>query len=114
MFSDPVLDGLEARAEKANPSLAAAVAAYDQARAFAAQARAGLFPEIDGGATAQRTRRSDNQPLRVGGPNAYTADQVGASLAYEIDLWGRLRNLARGAGDRAQASEADLRSMRLS
>jgi multidrug efflux system outer membrane protein len=114
MFSDPVLDDLEARAEKGNPSLASAVAAYDQARAFAAQARAGLVPEVDGGATAQRTRRSDNQPLRVGGPDAYTADQVGVSVAYEIDLWGRLRNLARGAGDRAQASEADLRSMRLS
>jgi multidrug efflux system outer membrane protein len=39
---------------------------------------------------------------------------VGVALAYEVDLWGRLRNLARGAGERAQASEADLGSMRLS
>jgi NodT family efflux transporter outer membrane factor (OMF) lipoprotein len=114
MFSDPVLDDLEARAERANPGLAAAVAAYDQARALAAQARAGLIPEIDGNATVQRTRRSDNAPLRVGGVSQYTTDQVGASVAYEIDLWGRLRNLAAGAGDRAQASAADLRSMRLS
>lgn len=114
MFSDPILDDLEARAEKANPSLAAAVAAYDQARALAAQARAGLVPEIDGNATTQRTRRSENQPLRVGGRNQFDTDQVGVSMAYEIDLWGRLRNLAAGAGDRAQASAADLRSMRLS
>jgi multidrug efflux system outer membrane protein len=114
MFSDPVLDDLEARAEKANPSLAAAVAAYDQARALAAQARAGLVPEIDGTASTQQTRRSDNQPLRVGGASQYDTDQVGVSVAYEIDLWGRLRNLAAGAGDRAQASAADLRSMRLS
>jgi len=114
MFSDPVLDDLEARAERANPSLAAAVAAYDQARALAAQARAGLVPEIDGSALTQRQRRSDNAPLRVGGPDSYSTNQVGASVAYEIDLWGRLRNIASGAGDRAQASEADLRSMRLS
>ena len=114
MFSDPVLDDLEARAERANPSLAAAVAAYDQARALAAQARAGLVPEIDGSALTQRQRRSDNAPLRVGGPDDYSTNQVGASVAYEIDLWGRLRNIASGAGDRAQASEADLRSMRLS
>ncbi|HZZ33474.1 MAG TPA: efflux transporter outer membrane subunit [Phenylobacterium sp.] len=114
MFSDPVLDDLEARAEKANPSLASAVAAYDQARALAAQARAGLAPEIDGGGATQLARRSQNQPLRVGGPNVYTTDQAGASVAYEIDLWGRLRNLAAGAGNRAQASAADLRSMRLS
>ena len=114
MFSDPVLDDLEARAEKANPSLASAVAAYDQARALAAQARAGQFPEVDGNATTVQTRRSDNAPLRVGGPNQYSLDQVGVTLAYEVDLWGRLRNLAAGAGDRAQASAADLRSMRLS
>jgi multidrug efflux system outer membrane protein len=114
MFADPVLDDLEARAETANPGLAAAVAAYDQARALAAQARAGLAPEIDGNGSTFQQRRSDNQPLRVGGPNQYATDQVGASVAYEIDLWGRLRNLASGAGDRAQASAADLRSMRLS
>nr|MEA2797287.1 hypothetical protein [Phenylobacterium sp.] len=114
MFSDPVLDDLEARAEKANPRLAAAVAAYDQAQALAARARAGLVPEIDGAAATQRTRRSDNAPLRSGGPDAYSTSQVGVALAYEVDLWGRLRNLARGAGERAQASEADLRSMRLS
>ncbi|THD63436.1 efflux transporter outer membrane subunit [Phenylobacterium sp.] len=114
MFSDPVLDDLEGRAEKANPTLAAAVAAYDQARALAAQARAGLVPEVDGSALANRQRRSDNQPLRVGGPDAYSTGQVGASVAYEIDLWGRLRNISRGAGERAQASQADLRSARLS
>jgi NodT family efflux transporter outer membrane factor (OMF) lipoprotein len=114
MFSDPVLDDLEARAEKANPTLAAAVAAYDQARALAAQARAGLVPEIDGAGLSTRQRRSDNQPLRVGGPNQYTTNQIGVSVAYEIDLWGRLRNTARGAGQRAQASEADMRSARLS
>jgi NodT family efflux transporter outer membrane factor (OMF) lipoprotein len=114
MFSDPVLDDLETRAEKANPTLAAAVAAYDQARALAAQARAGLVPEIDGTALTNRQRRSDNQPLRVGGPDAYSTNQVGVSVAYEVDLWGRLRNLASGAGSRAQASAADLRSARLS
>jgi len=114
MFSDPVLDDLEARAERANPSLAAAIAAYDQARALAAQARAGLVPEIDGNASAIRQRRSQNAPLRVGGANTFSTDQVGASVAYELDLWGRLRNLAAGAGDRAQASAADLKSMRLS
>ncbi|MGZ6020398.1 MAG: efflux transporter outer membrane subunit [Phenylobacterium sp.] len=114
MFSDPVLDDLEARAETASPTLAAAVAAYDQARALAAQTRAGLIPELDGNALATRQRRSDNAPLRVGGPDGYSTSAVGASLAYEIDLWGRLRNLASGAGARAQASEADLRSARLS
>jgi multidrug efflux system outer membrane protein len=34
-FGDPVLDELEARAEKASPTLAAALARYEQARANA-------------------------------------------------------------------------------
>jgi len=114
MFADPVLNDLEVRAENANPGLAAAVAAYDQARALAKQARAGLIPELDGSATSERNRRSNNQPLRVGGPDLIKTDEVEVTIAYEIDLWGRLRNLAAGAGDRAQASAADLRSMRLS
>jgi NodT family efflux transporter outer membrane factor (OMF) lipoprotein len=114
VFSDPVLDDLEARAEKANPNLAAAVAAYDQARALAAQARAELVPEVDAGALDQRTRRSANAPLRVGGPDTYSTVQVGASLSYELDLWGRVRNMVASAGAQAQASEADLRSVRLS
>jgi NodT family efflux transporter outer membrane factor (OMF) lipoprotein len=114
MFSDPVLNDLEARAEKANTDLAAAVGAYDQARALATQARAGLFPEIDGSTLGQRTRRSDNAPLRSGGPDTYSTIQAGASLSYELDLWGRVRNLVAASGDRAQASAADLQSVRLS
>src|SRR5271154_6566447 len=35
-FDDPTLDNLESRVDTANPTLAAAVAAYDQARAVAA------------------------------------------------------------------------------
>jgi NodT family efflux transporter outer membrane factor (OMF) lipoprotein len=114
MFSDPVLDDLEARVEKANPDLAAAVAAYDQARALASQARAGLVPEIDGSALGQRQRRSDNAPLRTGGADSYSTVQAGGSFAYELDLWGRVRNLVAASGDRAQASAADLQSVRLS
>jgi len=114
MFGDPVLDDLEARAARANPTLAAAVAAYDQARALAAQARAGLTPEVDAVVLDQRQRRSVEAPLRVGGPSEFATHQLGVTAAYEIDLWGRLRNLAAGAGDRAQASAADLTSARLS
>ena len=68
-YGDPVLDDLEARAEKANATLAAAVAAHDQASALAAQARAAFLPEITGAGTGARYHRSDNTPLRVGGPD---------------------------------------------
>jgi multidrug efflux system outer membrane protein len=114
VYGDPTLNDLEVRAAQANPSLAAAMAAYDQARALATQARGGLFPSIDGSATGVRQRRSDNAPLRNGGPDDYSTRQVGVTASYEIDLWGRVRNLVAASGAQAQASAADLESVRLS
>ncbi len=114
VYGDPVLNDLEARAAKANPGLAAATAAHDQAVALAGQARAGLLPTIDGGALASRQRRSDNAPLRNGGVDEYSTRQAVASVSYEIDLWGRVRSQVAASGAQAQASAADLQSVRLS
>lgn len=114
VYGDPVLDDLEARAAKANPNLAAAAAAYDQARALAAQARGGLFPSLDGSAIGIRNRRSDNAPLRNGGPDEYSTRQVGVAASYEVDLWGRVRSQVAAGQAQAQASAADLQSVRLS
>jgi multidrug efflux system outer membrane protein len=113
-YGDTTLNGLETRAAQANPTLAAALASYDQARAIRTQVRAGLFPEIDGVANGNRNHRSDNAPLRAGGPDDYSSFSVGASIAYELDLWGRVRAQVAAAGDQAQASAADLESVRLS
>jgi NodT family efflux transporter outer membrane factor (OMF) lipoprotein len=114
VYGDPLLNDLEARAAKANPSLAASAAAYDQATALAAQARSGLFPSIDGSGLASRQRRSDNAPLRNGGVDEYSTRQVGATASYEVDLWGRVRNQVSASGAQAQASAADLENVRLS
>jgi multidrug efflux system outer membrane protein len=116
VYNDPVLDGLQAQLAAANNGLASAVARYDQARALSAQAHAGLFPEIDASGALQANRQSLNRPLRTGGsgPTYYDNDQLGLSTNYEIDLWGRLRNLAAASRDQAQASAADLASAELS
>jgi multidrug efflux system outer membrane protein len=114
-FGDPVLDDLESRIERANPTLAAALARYDRARAAASQARAGLFPEIDAGADLVRERVSAGRPLSTTGRAArYTDRDVGASLSYELDLWGRVRNAVRAGTAEAKASEADVAAARLS
>ncbi len=47
LFGDPVLDDLCARIEVDNQNVAAAAAAYDQARALVREARAGFFPTVD-------------------------------------------------------------------
>lgn len=113
-FNDPVLNDLEARAEQASPTLAAALARYDQARAVARIESADLLPQVSAGGDASRQRLSGNRFGGNGVAPIYNDFSIGATLDYELDLWGRIRNGVKAARADAQASEADLASARLS
>lgn len=105
LFNDPVLNDLAARVEVSNQNVAAAVAAYAQARALVAEQRAGLFPSVTLGGGASRAQS-----------NGTTRNNFQASLgaAWEPDVWGRLQSLSNGAAATAAASAADLATARLS
>jgi multidrug efflux system outer membrane protein len=113
-FGDPVLDDLELRAETASPTLAAALARRDEARAVLGQTAAQLVPEIDGVASAERERESRARPLSTGTAATFNDYRVGPQLSYEVDLWGHVRNAVSAARFEAHATEADLASVRLS
>ena len=114
LYGDPDLSALEGRIETANPTLAEAVARYDEARAFAAEASAGALPTVGAGASFTGNRQSDNRPLRgAGQPDQYAANTVDASFAYELDFWGKIRNTIAAGKAQAQASAGDLASVRL-
>lgn len=113
VFNDPILDDLEARAEKASPTLAAALARYDAARAAVREASADLLPQVGASGSIVRERVSGRRPL-ASSPATYTDRIVGASADYELDLWGRIRNEVSATRAEAQASQADLGSVRLS
>jgi multidrug efflux system outer membrane protein len=113
-YDDPVLDGLERRAEAASPTLAAALARYDQARAAVRGSQADLYPQVNVDAGASRNKLSSDRPLSTGSGPKYNEFSVGGSISYEIDLWGRVRNTVAANRAEAQASEADLASARLS
>jgi len=115
LYDDPILTGLESRIEGANPTLAAAVARYDQARDYVAEARAGLFPTIGTQAQITTNRQSANRPLRSADqPTNYGDDLVGGGVDYDLDLWGKVRGLVAAGKAEAQASAGDLESVRLS
>jgi NodT family efflux transporter outer membrane factor (OMF) lipoprotein len=115
VYRDPVLDRLEEQVAAANPDVAAAMARHDEATAYLAQARSGLFPTIGAEASVERQRQSDNRPLRgAGQPSAYGANTVDVGIAYDLDLWGKIRNEVAAGRAAMQASEADLESVRLS
>jgi multidrug efflux system outer membrane protein len=112
-FSDTTLDGLEGRIEADSPSLAASIARYDEALGQLGVARADLFPEIDLNGSAGRDRVSARRPLSTGGPATYNDYTAGASLTYELDLFGRVRNQVKAGKADAEASKADLAGVRL-
>jgi multidrug efflux system outer membrane protein len=113
-FDDPVLTDLESRIEAGNASLAASVARYDQAVGALHEARADLFPQIGVGADAERERIPRNAPGNsAGGSVTRNAYDVSASLSFEVDLFGRVRNSIRAGRGEAQASAADVAGVRL-
>ena len=113
-FNDAVLDDLETRADAASPTLAAALARRDEARAVLGETAAALVPEVDGVGAAERQRMAKDRPQTTGKAVTYNEYTAGAQLNYEVDLWGRVRNEVRAAKSEARATEADLASVKLS
>ena len=105
LFEDPVLSDLAQRVEVSNQNVAAAAAAYQQARALVAQQRSALFPVVglDTGANRSGGRG-------VAERNSLQLD-IGAS--WEPDVWGRLSRGVNNARAGEQASAADLAAARL-
>src|SRR5579862_6629587 len=116
VFKDPELARLESEADAANQDIKLAMARVEQAEAGARVARSFLFPTISLGASAGRTREAQNRPNNgnTGGRAATFNDfQLPAFLSYEVDAWGRVRRSLEAARATQQASEADLRFVRL-
>jgi NodT family efflux transporter outer membrane factor (OMF) lipoprotein len=106
IFKDDALNQLEVRIDISNENVKAAAAAYDQARALVAQARAGFWPTV--GVNAGRARGSTD-----GGPTR-TLDSAGVSASWDLDIWGQIRRNTESNRASAQSSAAALAAARLS
>ena len=118
VFNDPTLNELETRVTVSNQTLAAAEAAYRQARALVAQDRAALLPTVNLGASASAAR-SGGAPVVVGGvvtnpATVRTTYQPSIGATWAPDIWGAVRRTVEAARANAQASAATLANARLS
>jgi NodT family efflux transporter outer membrane factor (OMF) lipoprotein len=114
LFQDPVLNRIEAQVADANQDLKAAYARLLQARAAVRISRADLFPTLNVGSSATRSRTSVNSPkFPPGAAPVGNNFDLEADLSYEIDVWGRVRNAVASARASEQASAADLATLNL-
>jgi NodT family efflux transporter outer membrane factor (OMF) lipoprotein len=121
VYGDATLDELEKQIDISNQTLKASEAAWRQATALVAQARAGLFPTIGVTATAARSGGQGGRAnaAQLGGQVAPLVHPVNefelvGSASWDIDIWGKIRRTIESDVANAQASEADLAAARLS
>ena len=116
LYSDPQLDQLLTEAFTANADLAAAEANLTSARAVLAAARAGRYPQtaITAGGIRGRDATTD-EILEFGGHQPQTVwliDDV-FEVAYEVDLFGRVRRSVEASRANTQAVAAARDSLKV-
>jgi outer membrane protein, multidrug efflux system len=117
VFNDATLNDLEKQAVAANQDIQIAVAHVDQADAIRRSIHSAQLPTVTANPSVSRTREAQQRPNNGntnGKAATYNDIQLPLVLNYEIDAWGRIRRMVQSATASQQATEADLRFVRLS
>jgi multidrug efflux system outer membrane protein len=114
VYDDAVLDAFVEEGLKNNADLRIAVARVEEARALAAEARSFLLPTVDAQGSASRQQISTRTAVVPPGvPREYSSYRGTLNVAYELDLFGRLRAGAEAARAELAATEAAREAVRL-
>jgi NodT family efflux transporter outer membrane factor (OMF) lipoprotein len=122
IYNDAVLDRLERRIDISNQNLKAAAAAYREATAIVAEARAQYFPTLTGNVSAMRSRTPIGASGGAAGATAArdpsgivsNAFSLNVAASWAPDLWGKISRTVESNIATAQAGAGDLASARLS
>jgi NodT family efflux transporter outer membrane factor (OMF) lipoprotein len=109
-FGSARLNDYIAQAQSANDDIGAAIARVREADAQARIAGAALLPSLaaDAGATRERAQPSTGGPL-----TSFNMFAAGLSASYQLDFWGRNRDLHDAALFAAKASRFDRETVAL-
>ena len=110
LFADPVLDAHIERALAANTDVRVAFANLEVARASAREARAARLPSFGAESGAGGIDAVDQPSTTMISTTDY---QIGATVAYEVDLFGKWRQFAQAARADLAASTAALDVVRM-
>jgi len=122
IYGDSLLDGLERQIDVSNQTLKADDAAYREAQAIVAEARAGFFPTVgltgsatrNGGGSGGTSKGSGGSSGARSGGFAQNSFAATADASWAPDIWGAVRRTVESDVANAQASAADLAAARLS
>ncbi|TIX50742.1 efflux transporter outer membrane subunit [Alteraurantiacibacter aquimixticola] len=112
LYDDPVLDGLVEEALAANTDIRQALARIDRARAGLRGANAGRLPQTGISAGSNYGRVPETQVAPGADRDGWTHD-AGLSVAYEVDLFGRVGRGIEAARADLAASQADADAVRV-
>jgi multidrug efflux system outer membrane protein len=117
LFQDDTLNPLVEQALSGNQDLRVAAARLEQARDEVTVASSNLYPSLSLTADAARGKTSANRPLaEYSVPNQSIVQNnfdLGPTVNYEADLFGRVRREVEGARASAQQAQADYQNTRL-
>lgn len=93
LYQDVMLNSLIDTAQVHNQDVAQAVARIEEADAALREVGAAFLPQIDLGASGNRSRIStvSNTPVLAGSSPVRNTFQLGLSTTFELDFWGKIR-----------------------
>jgi len=116
IFNEPELNALEEQVEVNNQNIKQSFENFMAARTQIAQARSQYWPTVTTSPSWQRSKTSQNTAnSNLANPGRTSSEWAfPLAVAWEPDLWGKIRSQVHEAQYGAQVSAADLQSERLS